>query len=158
MIESRFFNELLYTAVASGSTRDKAIRDPEPSTATYFEAVTLNGPFTLRLVQKSKHVPSLATYEYAAGQFFYRKHTRMYTCREISNELNVSAVIFSLGIYYSVLDRERYIEAKAQMFTGTSRLLNYSAHAALFKCQSAWVAKALIVSLRSFGKRDGVMN
>lgn len=53
------------TAVAGGSTRDKAIRDPEPSTATYFEAVTLNGPFTLQLVQKSKHVPSLVTYEYA---------------------------------------------------------------------------------------------
>lgn len=56
-----------YTAVAGGSTRDKAIRDP--TTATYFEAVTLNGPFTLQLVQKSNHVLSLATYEYAAGQF-----------------------------------------------------------------------------------------
>ncbi|KAG5306517.1 ARD1 dehydrogenase, partial [Acromyrmex insinuator] len=40
------------TAVAGGSTRDKAIRDPEPTTATYFEAVTLNGPFTLQL----KHI------------------------------------------------------------------------------------------------------
>lgn len=46
------------------------------------------------------------------------------------------------------------------MFTSTSRLLNYSARTALFKCQSAWVAKALIVSLtiRSLGKRDGVIN
>jgi len=67
------------TTVVDG--RDKTIRDLEPSTATYFEAVTLNGPFTLQLVQKSKHVPlSLATYEYAAGQFLQKIS---YTYREI---------------------------------------------------------------------------
>lgn len=86
------------TAVAGGSTRDKAIRDPEPSTATYFEAVTLNGPFTLQLVQKSKHVPSLATYEYATGQFL-QKTSRMYTCTVKYSTLNISTrIIFSLGI------------------------------------------------------------
>lgn len=47
------------TAVANGNTRDKATRT-RPRRPT-LEAVTSNGPFTLQLVQKPKHVPSLVT-------------------------------------------------------------------------------------------------
>ena len=96
LIESRFFNEL-YCAVAGGSTRDKAIRDPEPTTATYFES-DVERSIHLAARSEIKARAIIGTYEYTPGQFL-RKTYRicMYTMKYLMWIVS-TRIILSLDI------------------------------------------------------------